>query len=191
MEQEIWRCVTIKPFNKYYEVSNMGNVRSLDKIIKCKIGKGLRKGRKLKTYITNGYEFVSLCDKQKQKTCYVHILVASAFIPNPDKKPTVNHKFGNKLDNRASELEWATMSEQMKHAINIGLFIPKPPPKLGSGSDHAKSKSVIQYDLEGNIIAQYGSANEAKRVTGYNQMSISLSCKKKSIYKGFKWSYKK
>ena len=67
----------------------------------------------------NGYLRVSLLGK----TCKVHRLVASAFIPNPENKPTVNHINGIKTDNRADNLEWATRSENTQHAYDSGLTI--------------------------------------------------------------------
>lgn len=89
-----------------YEVSNMGNVRNK------------KTGNVLHPYTgPGGYLNVKL-DGQN---CKVHILVATAHVPNPDNKPIVNHKRGKKQDPRASQLEWVTQSENVKHAYETGL----------------------------------------------------------------------
>lgn len=81
----------------------------------------LRKQRK----INSGYWVVDIkIPGGKKYTLLVHRLVAIAFIPNPDNLPTVNHKHGNKDDNRASELEWCTYSRNNIHAVKTGLRTP-------------------------------------------------------------------
>ena len=72
---------------------------------------------------SNGYLMVTLCKNGKTKSYYVHRLIAEAYIPNPDNKPQVNHKNGNKTDNRIENLEWVTISENRQHAFDIGLQI--------------------------------------------------------------------
>ena len=67
------------------------------------------------------YVYVKLSKGGKQKKHYVHRLVAEAFLPNPEGKPTVNHKDGNGENNRVSNLEWSTMQEQVDHAWDTGL----------------------------------------------------------------------
>lgn len=188
--KEIWLPVTIKPYDKYYQVSNMGRVRSLDKIINFNTKKGLKKGRILNLNKGRHYLHVTLSHKQLYKTITVHYLVASAFIPNPDKKPTVNHKKGNKLDNRASQLEWATRSEQMMHAINVLNFKPTPPPNPGIGSAHNRSRAVLQYTLNDRLVSEYGSTRQAAVNTGFNQSAIAYSSRTLKNYKGYKWAYK-
>lgn len=79
---------------------------------------------------SNGYVVVQLRNRGKQKLCKVHRLVAVLFIPNPENKPQVNHKDGNKKNNRISNLEWATGAENMNHARDNKLLNP---PK---GVDH-------------------------------------------------------
>lgn len=69
----------------------------------------------------DGYYGVCLKDGRTSKNVYIHRLVASAFVPNPDNKPQVNHKNGNKLDNRAENLEWVTVKENVNHAWETGL----------------------------------------------------------------------
>jgi predicted XRE-type DNA-binding protein len=68
-----------------------------------------------------GYMTVQLWRDNKNKCCYVHMLVARAYIKNPLKKRTVNHKDGDVENNRKSNLEWATHQEQQDHAWATGL----------------------------------------------------------------------
>lgn len=70
---------------------------------------------------TGGYLLVFLYKNKKRKTIGIHRLVALHFIPNTENKPDVNHKNGIKIDNRASELEWNTKSENTQNAYIIGL----------------------------------------------------------------------
>lgn len=69
----------------------------------------------------------------KRDDLLVHRLVGEAFIPNPKKLPEINHKRGIKIDNRASELEWCTSAENIKHAVKTGLYKP-----IGEDNGHAK-----------------------------------------------------
>lgn len=83
-----------------------------------------RKGRKIKPFLDcYGYLRCTFSYKGKRKSVYAHTLVALAFIDNTENKPTVNHKNGIKTDNRVENLEWATQSEQKRHAIKNGLCI--------------------------------------------------------------------
>ena len=104
---EIW-----KPVNGYeglYEVSNLGNVRSI------------RTNRTMKLQLHKGYLKVGLYKQRTLKQFSVHRLVASAFIPNPKSKPEVNHLDGDKTNNRADNLEWCTPCENANHALAMGL----------------------------------------------------------------------
>lgn len=65
---------------------------------------------------------VRLCWGKKITTVFIHRLVAAAFVPNPQRKPFVNHKNGNKLDNRAVNFEWTTHAENIQHAYDTGLI---------------------------------------------------------------------
>lgn len=115
--------VDIPKCEGYYQVSNHGNVRSLDRVIKEKTGKTQTlKGRILKPRINRGgYYYVGLRKNGSKATFAIHQLVAQAFIPNPKNKRTVNHIDGNKLNNNVTNLEWATYSENLEHAYKTGL----------------------------------------------------------------------
>lgn len=106
-----------------YQVSNLGNVRSLDRVVRRKNGRTLTiKGQPLKPQKNHkGYLRVRLRKEKKEKALSVHRLVATAFIANPKSKPQVNHLNGDKQDNNVLNLEWCTQSENIKHAFRMGL----------------------------------------------------------------------
>lgn len=109
--KEIWKDVD--GYDGLYQVSNLGNVRRLSKIItdvsQGGIRKRLFKGRILSQIVVNhGYKSVMLSMNGYVKRYNVHRLVAQAFIPNPDDLPEVNHKDENKQNNRVDNLEWCT-----------------------------------------------------------------------------------
>lgn len=117
---------TWKPLVGYegdYEVSDMGRVRSITKMFECFSKRGNHKhyrtkyGRILKPSIqNNGYKIVWLSKNGKVKALTVHRLVAQTFLINKDNCYCVNHKNGNKCDNRLENLEWCTSSENLIHA---------------------------------------------------------------------------
>lgn len=121
---EIWKDV--EGYEGRYQVSSLGNVKSLSRLVGGKPGRGGSKKineRVLKFGVgKTGYLSVSLRDGSSSKGCYVHRLVAQAFIPNPENKPTVNHKNGIKSDNAAHNLEWSTFSENTQHGYKTGLL---------------------------------------------------------------------
>lgn len=118
---EIWKDIV--GFEGYYQVSSIGNVRSLDRYVKHNYGgKRFCKGIVLKNILDkDGYHRVNLKVKQKGFSRFVHRLVCEAFIPNPENKAQVNHINGIKGDNRLSNLEWSTIYENRQHAYDTGL----------------------------------------------------------------------
>jgi hypothetical protein len=108
-------CKEIEGYEGLYEVSNLGNVYSLPK----GDGNGNRR-RKLKPDLRGQYYSVTFSYLGSIKRFPIHKLVANAFIPNTYQKSQINHKDLNKLNNVASNLEWVTPSENMKHAYNLG-----------------------------------------------------------------------
>lgn len=110
-------------FEGQYQVSNKGEVRSLQRYVKGARGsKRLLKARLMRISTNvHGYASASLCKDAKLKTLVVHRLVAKAFLPNPKNKPCVNHKDGNRLNNNVNNLEWVTYSENTKHAFKPNI----------------------------------------------------------------------
>lgn len=114
---EEWR--EIEGYEGYYEVSNLGKVRSLDrKVFNPKSGMTMRHGCLLKGNKNHkGYKYVGFGKNGiRSGLLFVHKLVARAFIDNPENKPQVNHKDGNKLNNASWNLEWNTDAENQHHA---------------------------------------------------------------------------
>lgn len=187
MIDEIWK--PIEGYEGLYEVSNLGNVRSLGN------GKTWKEPRIRKTNIcNNGYHSVSLYKNGKEKRFLVHRLVAESFILNPDNLPQVNHKDEDKTNNCADNLEWCSA----EYNINYGthnermvehLYIPM----LGKfGKLHPNSKPIYQFSLEGNLIKMFESTREVERELGYRNSNISACArgKSKTAY-GYIWKYKR
>lgn len=111
---EIWK--DIKGYEGYYQVSNFGKVRSLNRSIYRKNGrKQSFKDQELKFHDKHGYLGINLRKDGKIKSCTVHRLVAEAFIPNPYNLPQINHKDENKYNNRIDNLEWCSSSYNMNY----------------------------------------------------------------------------
>jgi hypothetical protein len=149
---EEWR--PIYGFNNFYEVSNIGRIRS---------GRGIRKNEKS----NDGYERITLCcGRSNQKTNMVHRLVATYFIPNPENKPFVNHINGIKNDNRVENLEWVTQSENQIHAYRTGLQKPYMSDKCLKMGREAHCKKVIDINT-GTIYESILAAANANNIQRY------------------------
>ena len=115
--QETW--VAIEGMEGAYEVSDLGRVRSLDRVVRhCLGGDSLRRGRILKQSCgKNGYPSVSLSASSEERTHKVHRLVATHFLParSPDL-PEVNHKDFDRTNNAVSNLEWIDREGNVRHA---------------------------------------------------------------------------
>ena len=131
--QEDWK--DILGYEGLYQVSNLGRVKRLPKTTLRVDGSllPLKESILKKKASNNGYEHTCLTKEGSSSFFSVHRLVAEAFIPNPEKKYSVNHIDTNKHNNIVSNLEWSTREEQTQHAISMG--------KIGiKGECNVKSK---------------------------------------------------
>lgn len=183
---EVWK--DIKGYEGFYKVSSLGRIKSVKRFANVNLMYGIKqrlvKERILKPFKKRrGYLGLRLCKNGGMFHKSVHRAVAEAFIPNPNNYPVVNHLNGIPTDNRVENLEWCTISENVRHADRMG-FTDRKTQGLKT------RKPIIQYNLAGVKISEYNSYSEAKEKTGCN--NISKVCL--GIYpqdKGFIFKYKK
>lgn len=176
-------------FEGLYEVSNLGNVKSLKRIdmrgrtINERILKPYRDGNQ-------GYKAVSLLKNGVSRRVKLHRLVAIAFLDNPNNLPQVNHINGVKDDNRLENLEWSSVSDNVKHAFDVLKRKSSGGHYGKTGSKHHCSKAVLAEHLESGKKLIFGSSAEAARALGIPSGSIPRCCngKYKSSH-GYKFSY--
>lgn len=129
-----------------------------------------------------GYYLVTLVHERIRKNKHIHRLLATHFIPNPENKAHVNHKDGNKQNNALSNLEWNTPKENAQHAVRIGLTDQRIADQ---------GVAVLQFDLEGNFVAEHVSIHEAGRTTGVAWQNISKVVREiRPRAGGYMWKYK-
>lgn len=192
MKQEIWK--DIEGYENIYQVSSMGRIRSFDRWVKRRYNTlQLKKGKILKPCLDK-YERVCLVDVDGHRHNYtIHRLVAQAFIPNPDNKPHVDHINTIKTDNRVENLRWVTHKENCNNPITIknksGDNHPKP--MLGKyGREHIRSKPIIQFTLNGELVRKWECFNEVERELGIHHSNIcNVITGKRSHAGGFRWEY--
>lgn len=190
---EIWK--DIENYEGLYQVSDLGRVRSLDRMSwngKCY---WLQKGRILKQQINRtGYMSVGLCKNCEMKRVEVHRIVAYAFIKNPDNLPVVNHKNEIKTDNRSSNLEWVTHKQNLEYSGNTEKMLnASHKQKCYLKASEAKKKPVIQLTKNGDFVAEYESAADAERKTGIKKQCICKCCLNRYGNKSagqYIWKYK-
>lgn len=209
--EEIWK--TIDGY-EHYQVSNLGRVKSLDRIVKCGYGKTKRhKGRILKPAITKstGYEHVDIQGKHYN----VHRLVATAFIENAENKSELDHINCIRVDNRVENLRWTTRLENARNPLSminlstshIGIKqskgqISKRVLKLKGRHVSLSNRLKISYsqptrkDIEkickqtGRVLFTYISSKYAAMDNGVHATNIRKACRGElKTAGGFKWRY--
>lgn len=138
---EIWK--DIQDYEGMYQISNLGRVKGL--LINKEVSRGTGKikyckpERVLDCSMSNyGYKRCQLKNGVKSKQFFIHRLIASAFVPNPNNLDTVNHIDGDKLNNSISNLEWCTLAENTKHAFKTGLNKPYQRSNIKGIQKHSK-----------------------------------------------------
>jgi hypothetical protein len=183
MEEEIWKIIEDCP---NYDVSSFGNVRNnkTDYIMKLQ-----------KNYAN--YMKISLINENKSITCSVHRLVAKAFIPNPENKPTINHIDSNPSNNNVINLQWATMTEQNQHKSLDKRKILKPINHMPVLKIDIKTETLIEHYKSISDASKWIIDNKLTSITEYNKNNISIisskicavaNNKRNNAY-GFKWKY--
>lgn len=178
MAVEVWKSVV--GFDGYYEgtyeVSNLGRVRSIDRQLD---NGSFAKGQVRKILLDSfGYPVVGLYKKSKGNQRKVHRLVALAFIPNPENKPAVNHRDGNKQNNNIENLEWVTNRENTNHAYLNKLIV------AAKGERNSQAKLTIELVNKAKELHALGWTYEAiGQVIGVKGLHVSR------IIKGTRWGH--
>lgn len=148
-----------------YQVSGDGKVYSIksNKILKPDIDK-------------DGYEIYRIRDKYgNRKTFKCHRLVAFTFIENPNNLPIINHIDGNKRNNNLSNLEWCTVQQNTRHAVDTGLLKPY-------------TRGIEVYDIfKKRVVSRFNSYDDLSNITGLKKSSlIDMVHEDRLLYSGFK-----
>ena len=200
---EIWK--DIKGYEGFYQVSNLGRVRSLDCVIIRVNGRTMtRKGALISHKInTQGYPTVRLHIKGKYQNIPLHRLIAEAFIPNPENKPCVDHINTIRIDYSIDNLRWVTYKENSNNPIthkrnkqnsSSKEAIAKKLSTLVRNKAKNAPRKVYQFSKDGTFIAEHESASEAGRKLNIYCGHISSACNRYAhqiTAGGFLWSYNK
>lgn len=158
--KEVWKDVV--GFEKEYQVSNLGRVRSLDRMVWNGGAYWMQSGKMLTPRNSTPYSRVQI----HKKDYYIHRLVADAFLPNPRKYPQINHKDENKRNNRADNLEWCTQAYNNRYGTKIARQVQK------TRGIMINNKPVAKFTLNGCYIESYLSATMAGNINKIDNSSI-------------------
>lgn len=163
---ENWKAMELYP---KYEISTEGRIRNSK--THYIYSQRLR---------SDGYLDIDIRENGERKKMLVHRLVASCYLDNPNNLPEVNHKNKIKTDNRVENLEWVSRKQNMEHRNQdekIKNQMQESGKRLAELNLRTKAKSVIQFDLSGNLMKIYPSLISAERETGTNRKYIRACLK--------------
>lgn len=171
--EEIWK--DIDGYEGLYQVSNLGNVRSLNWR-----KRGIARNLYLKKQ-NRGYLHVELAKDGKRKAFTVHRLVANAFLENPNGHPIINHKDENKQNNNVENLEWCSISYNVRYSME-----KRQTAKYGRRLD----LKIDQFDKDGNFLKRWPNSRAIHVETKMSDWSISECCRgNRKTAHGFIWRY--
>lgn len=217
MQEEIWKDVV--GYEGYYQVSNLGRVRSVSHISKfMETSRRVKHGQIVKPYLTQyGYNVIRLHRNGIISCFFLHRVVAQAFIKNPENKPQIDHINTIRTDNRVENLRWCTNKENCNNPITRRKYIGRCKGRKHSeeskekmrakrigklnpffGKHHSeeykksKSKKLVQLTLNGDFVREWDTSTEAGMRYCVCSKAIRLCCN--GINKtcaGYKWMFKK
>lgn len=169
--QEIWK--PIEGYEDLYEISNLGRLRNFKGVIKKPQSNG------------NGYKKVFLYRDGKGKGFFMHRLVAKAFVPNPENKPNVNHIDESRDNNVASNLEWVTQSENVRHGTSPMRMRQGV---IGFWKSHPLHNCKAVRCIETQVV--YPSLKAASEATGAQSTNIKKCIKgERHTAGGYSWEF--
>ena len=189
MQEEIWK--DIKGYEGYYQISNLGRVKSLPRLRKAK-NNFISKEKILKNQNNSqGYFRIDLKVNGKKQRFFVHRLVAEHFLNKPMGCNIVNHLDCNPHNNKIDNLEWTTLKGNSEHMKKLGkdkrtyTWIKK----LTETQRKINGKKVMGISIDGKTILKYDAVREVKK-DGFSPSSVSCCCnKKRKTHKGFIWIF--
>lgn len=195
--KEIWKDIV--EYEGIYQVSNLGRVKSLERIVLSNGVAMKRKERVLKSSNRQGYRQLTLAKNRSRVQKSVHRLVAEAFIPNPDNKKEINHIDGDKTNNIVDNLEWCTRRENAIHSVSVlghksKLEQIKP---FQFKNDHKCWNSMRVKCVEtGEVFDSIAEAGRSKGIARGSLGRIKYCCNKKKLsgkrinsVGGYRWEF--
>jgi hypothetical protein len=174
-----------------YEISDHGNIRSIDRLSRNWVGEFPVKGTMLRQQHNNrGYRYVRLWKDGSQVKKYVHRLVAEEFIPNPNNLPQINHLDNNPDNNHVSNLEWCTHEQNMKwsEAQGRAVWSEKAKQNARKGWERMWVPVVGENVITGEVL-RFANLNDTKK-SGFQPSCVCNCCKGlRKVHKGYRWSY--
>lgn len=202
--EEMWK--DIEGYEGLYQVSSLGRVKSLERLVKNNKKGGFRLIKeKVLSLCSSGrkYYYVTLNKGFSRQKVYIHRLVAEAFLPNPENKPCIDHINTIKTDNRIENLKWVTAHENTQNPITLQRIKDactedeiKRQIQVKKNNGTWNGRKVFQYSKDGAFIAEYETLSDAAKVLKKNardcagNIGVAVDNPKRSAY-GYKWYSKR
>lgn len=191
--EEIWKDVV--GYEGLYKVSNQGRLLRCKRVASNKhlLPQKLKVLKKKKT----GYLGTSIIDyDSKSHNILIHRVVATAFIPNPNNFPQIDHIDGNRENNAASNLRWCTAKENVNFPLSLAnrsrslKIAQNNPQTISKKIKSSHKKKVNQFSLSGEFIKTYESLRDIQRTLGFNITNVTACAhgRKRSAY-GYIWKF--